>query len=42
MQESEGLEGESEYDDAANVEEDKLISDGKQEQEAVSYSRWSH
>ena len=41
IQESEGSEGESEYDDAANVEEDELISDGEQQQEAVSHSRWS-
>ena len=35
IQESEGSEGESEYDDGANNEEDELISDGGQEQEAV-------
>lgn len=35
-QESEGSEGESEYDDGANNEEDELISEGEQEQEAVS------
>jgi hypothetical protein len=37
IQESEGSEGESEYDDGANNEEDELISDGGQEQEAVSH-----
>jgi hypothetical protein len=41
IQESEGSEGESEYDDAANVEEDELISDGEHQQEAVSHLRWS-
>jgi len=35
-QESEGSEGESEYDDGANNEEDELISEAEQEQEAVS------
>jgi hypothetical protein len=38
-QESEGSEGESEYDDGANNEEDELISEGEQEQEAVSDRR---
>ena|ERR1700685_3313719 len=35
IQESEGSEGESEYDDGANNEEDELISDSGREQEAV-------
>lgn len=36
MQESEGSEGESGYDDGANNEEDELMSDGGMEQEVVS------
>jgi SWI/SNF-related matrix-associated actin-dependent regulator of chromatin subfamily A member 5 len=35
IQESEGSEGESEYDDGTNNGEDELISDGGEEQEAV-------
>ena len=35
-QESEGSEGESEYDDAANDEQDELMSKGEPGQQAVS------
>lgn len=36
FQESEGSDGESEYDDGANNEQDELISEDELEQEAVS------
>ena len=36
IQESEGSEGESDYDDDANNEKDELMSDGGQEQEVVN------
>jgi len=40
-QETESSEGESECDDTANNKEDELVSDGAEEQEAVSHPRHS-